>query len=97
MVVSQSNILGIIVENSLKWKAHVEYICEKARKRIFILINMMNFGLEYQIILDIYLKEIRPILEYGAVVFHSGLTRELSNEIEISREIIFIFYQNKLR
>ena len=52
---------------------------------------MMSLKLEYQIILDIYLKEIRPILEYGAVVFHSGLTKALSNDIEnIQRNILKI-------
>ena len=88
-VVSESKILGIMVENSLKWKTHVEFICENARKKFFILINMINLKLEYSIILDIYLKEIRPVLEYGAVVFHSGLTREQSNAIENIQRNIF--------
>ena len=90
-VVSQSKVLGIILQNSLKWNSHVENICERARKKFFILINMINLKLDYQIILDIYLKEIRPILEYGAVIFHSGLTQVLSNDIEtIQRNILKI-------
>ena len=88
-VVLQSKILGIVVENTLKLRAHVEYICNKARRKIFILTNMMSLSLEYKIILDVYLKEIRPIIEYGAVVFHSGLTRELSNDLENIQRNIF--------
>ena len=88
-VVSELKILGIVIQNSLKWKAHVNFICEKARRKFYILINMMNLSLDYQIILDVYLKEIRPILEYGAVVFHSGLTRELSNNIETIQRNFF--------
>ena len=79
----------MIIENSLKWKSHVEYICGKARKKFFILINMMNLKLDYQIILDIYIKEIRPILEYGAVVFHSGLTKDLSEQLETIQRHVF--------
>ena len=50
---------------------------------------MINLKLDYKIILDVYLKEIRPILEYGAIVFHSGLTRELSADIENIQRNIF--------
>ena len=88
-VVSVSKVLGIMIENSLNWKSHIDYICQKARKKFFILMNMMNLSLDYTIILDVYLKEVRPILEYGAVVFHSGLTRELSNDIENIQRNVF--------
>ena len=93
-VVHESKVLGIIIENSLKWKSHVEYICGKARKKFFILTNMMNLSLDYQIILDIYTKEIRPILEYGAVVFHSGLTKELSDQLETIQGTFSNCYQD---
>ena len=58
---------------------------------------MMNLSLDYQMILDVYMKEIRPILEYGAVVFHSGLTTELSNDIESIQRNIFMILSKYLK
>ena len=43
--------------------------------------------LEIDILLDFYLKEIRSILEYGVPVWHSGLSRILSNKIERVQKI----------
>ena len=77
-----TKILGITIDDSLKWDSHVDQICEKARKRIWILRRMMNVGLDYEIILDVYKKEIRSVLEYNSIIFHSGLTLALSEKIE---------------
>ena len=51
---------------------------------------MMNVGLSYELILDIYIKEIRSTLEYNSVIFHSGLTAKLSRKIEnIQRNVLY--------
>ena len=50
--------------------------------------RMMNLGLDYGIILDIYFKEIRSVLEYGAVIFHSGLTNKQSDDIEQIQKLV---------
>ena len=57
-IVEQTTILGLTVSASLKWTEHVDTITTKARKRIYILRKMMNNGFDYEIILDIYMKEI---------------------------------------
>ena len=49
---------------------------------------MMNNGFDYEIILDVYTKEIRSILEYCCVVFHHGLTQELENQIESVQRLV---------
>ena len=81
-VVSESKILGMIFSSDLKWNAHVSFMCRKARGRIWMLRRMLQLGLNYNKVLDFYYKEIRSVLEYGAVVFNSGLTIKLSQEIE---------------
>ena len=57
---------------------------------------MMIMGVDHQVILDIYNKEIRTILEYGAVVFHSGLTKKLSNLIENIQKLVLNLVSNYL-
>ena len=81
-VVETSKILGLQINNRLRWDSHVEYICNKARQRIWALRRLLQLNLDHETIIDFFLKEVRTILEYGAVVFHSGLTRQQSNSIE---------------
>ena len=87
-VVSESRILGLIVSDDLKWNSHVSFACSKARRRIWMLRRMMQLGLDAEIILDFYQKEIQSVLEYGAVVFHGGLTQQLSDEIESVQQLV---------
>ena len=44
--------------------------------------RLSELELDHNIILDFYQKEVRSILEYAAVVFHSGLTKQQSDTIE---------------
>ena len=48
----------------------------------------MQLGLDFGIILDVYNKEIRSILEYGAVLFHHSLTKKQSNAVENIQKIV---------
>ena len=68
-VVRQSKILGITLKDPLKWDSHVSNICNKARKKIWILRRMMNVGLSYELILDVYIKEVRSTLEDNCFPF----------------------------
>ena len=43
---------------------------------------MKVLNIEPEIILDFYFKEIRSILEMGCQIFHSGLTKNQSRDIE---------------
>lgn len=72
--------LGLYLSRNLRWHQHVDYIVSKAYQRI----NLMR---KYKFILDrntleaIYLSFVRPILEYGDVVFDNCTDQEL-NELE---------------
>ena len=68
--------------DSLKWDAHVSDVTERAQRRFFIIHKLMSNGFHCEFLIDVYCKEIRSILEYGSVLFHSGLTQELSNRLE---------------
>ena len=87
-IVSHTKILGLTLSRSLKWNEHVDVITNKARSRIYMLRKMMNNGFDYEIILDVYKKEIRSILEYCCVVFHHGLSQELEHQIESVQKLV---------
>ena len=94
-VVSESKILGLIISDNLRFDSHVEYICKRARKRIWLLRRLMQLGVDFQNILDFYYKEIRSVLEYGSVVFNGSLTK-LSNEIESVQRLVLKLLSNHL-
>ena len=87
-VVHSTKLLGVFLNDQLRWNTHVEYICAKARKRIWILRRLMDLDLDSETILDIYYKEIRSILEYASVVFHSGLTKKQSDTLESVQKLV---------
>ena len=43
--VTSFKLLGVIVSNTLKWQDNTDYICSKARKKIWLLRNMKKSGL----------------------------------------------------
>ena len=81
-VVQEAKILGIILTEDLKWEANTQYICSKAFKRMWILRRMKKLDVEPLILLDIYVKEIRSVLELAVPAWHCSLTQKQSADIE---------------
>lgn len=72
--VSCFKLLGVMISNDRIWSQNTEYICKKAKKKIWLLINMKKGGLNIQQLQDAFKKEIRSILELSVPVWHSSLT-----------------------
>ena len=81
-VVSSTRILGLIISDDLKWMQNTEFMTRKAMSRLWTLRRMKNLGLPNSIILDVYIKEIRSILEFGVPVWNGALTSQDSLKIE---------------
>ena len=80
--VSETELLGMILSCDLRWSLQVDYMHKRALKKVWLLRKLKLLDLDLELLLDFYLKEIRSILEYGAPVWHSGLTRKMSEKIE---------------
>ena len=88
-VTSEQKLLGVIIADNLKWDKNTEYICSKARQKLWVLrrLDQHNFS-QYQLF-DVYQKEIRSILEMCAPVWHSSLTKSQSRKIESIQKLAF--------
>ena len=75
-------VLGMNFSNRPNMWAHVEAICRGIRRRYWTLRNLKNSGFTEKELVTVYKTIIRPVAEYGAVVFHSSLTEEQTNLIE---------------
>ena len=72
--------LGIIINKNLNWHNHVEYITTKALKRLDVLYRC-RYKLDRKSLEVLYFTYIRPLLEYGDVLF-SDCDQLSMNKIE---------------
>ena len=78
----EMKILGVVVTPDLKWNANTRHIVQKAFKRMWILRRLKNNGAETQELKDVYIKQIRSILELAVPAWHPGLTVQNTIDIE---------------
>ena len=74
-------LLGIVVSADLSWHAHVAFVVSKACKRLFVLYQLLRFGISKADVIAVYCSLIRSVLEYCCPVWHCGLTQSQSTEI----------------
>ena len=68
---------------------NTNFICNKASKKLWTLRRLKKFNLDIYKIFDVYTKEVRSILEFAVPVWHSGLTRNESRQIETIQKASF--------
>ena len=92
---THATVLGLIIEENLKWNKNTEFIFKKAASKLWLLRRLKQFDLEPEILTDFYLKEVRVHLEYGVPVWYSAITRQQSNSLEkIQRWAVSIILNN---
>ena len=80
--VKEETILGLTIQDDLKWNSHVEKIIKKANKRLFLLTLLKRSGVDQNDLVEMYTSITRPILEYASPVFHAALPKYLQRDIE---------------
>ena len=79
-VVTSHKVLGIIIQNDLKWNEHIASVVAKASKRLHIL--RVFCSVTAADLISIYVSLIRSILEYSCIVWHYSLPSYLSEQLE---------------
>ena len=81
-VVEEYKLLGMMITSDLKWDTNTEYITKKAFSRLWMIRRLKHLGLKTESLLKTFETQVRSLLEYGAVTWHSMLTEENSKSIE---------------
>ena len=81
-VVSDVKLVGVMVSHDLKWQKNTDFICLRARRKLWVLRRLKKFDMEISKLVDVYKKEVRSLLEYAVPVWHSSITVNQSNQIE---------------
>lgn len=72
--VSSIKILGIIFDNKLTWKTHIDKLKNECITRVNILkiLSANNWGADKQILLNTYKSLIRSRINYGSIIYQSA-------------------------
>jgi len=78
--VKEHTHLGLTLSSNMSWKPHVDRICSRAGQRNNIL-RKLKFRLPRKTLENLYKSLVRPMLEYGDIVFDDNSTT-LSQRLE---------------
>ena len=91
--VKSYRLLGIWLDDDMKWSTNTDYITKKAAKRLYLLRKLKNYGASKDDLKSFYCATIRSIVEYGAQIWHENLTNEQHDAIErIQKRALRIIY-----
>jgi hypothetical protein len=83
--------LGITFAHDLRWSTHIEYITNKAWKRIKIM-KKIKYQLDRKSIEVIYQSFIKPNLEYADVLFYNCTQSDKKDLKQIQHEAARIIF-----
>ncbi|XP_072018247.1 uncharacterized protein [Amphiura filiformis] len=81
-VVEKVKLLGVMIQNNLCWDEQVDSMYAKANRKLFMLRKLKEASLSPEELLLVYKGYIRPVLEYAAPLWHSGLTHNQVAQLE---------------
>ena len=89
-VAKHAKLLGVIRN------MHVDSIVKKAAKRVYMLYQLKRAGIRQTDLVNVYVSVVRPVLEYACPVWHTNLTKYLSDNIEmIQKRALKSIFPNK--
>ena len=81
--ITQTKLLGTIIQSDLKWSENTDMIAKKGYQRMIILRKLYAFNIsDSDLVNNIYNLYIRSILEQNCQVWHYDITQEEKSDLE---------------
>ena len=87
--ITEIKFLGVIIDNKLKWNAHINYITKKISKSVSIL-KMVKFTFPSDILKSIYYSLIYPYYTYCNIIWGSAANVHLDSLIKLQKKSVRI-------
>ena len=84
--VPESKLLGVIIQDNLKWDKHVEHITKKASKRLYYIRELKRAGVPPAQLLLVFKSLVRSVLEYACQVWFTSITKEQKRVLEMTQK-----------
>ena len=88
--------LGLIIDCSLSWHDHIEYICSKISKSINIIAKLKPY-VTRQSLISIYYALVYPYLTYGCVLWGNNYEASVSQLARLQNKVVRIINNVPLR
>ena len=66
---TEFKLLGVVIQDNLKWNSHISSVLKKANKRIYYIRACRKAHLPDEVGLTTYTTKIRPLLEYACPIW----------------------------
>ena len=87
-LIEQTKLLGVILSSDLSWAANTEYIVKRCLNKTWMLRRLKRLGASQDDLLEVYIKQVRSLAEYGVPVWNSSLTGEDIVSLERIQKIL---------
>ena len=81
-IVQSAKLVGVHIQNDLKWNTHIDSIVKKSHTRIHFLVQLRRANVPKKDMIKFYLCIIRPVLEYACPAWSTSLPHYLSEKLE---------------
>ncbi len=93
-----TKLLGVVINNTLTWEDHIDYITTNAAKRFWALRSLQKLGCPPQELIIFYKSSILPLLEYASPVWSPAINVEQIRSLEnVQCRAIRIITKKKLK
>ena len=81
-VVEEVRLLGVTLNSKLSWQAHIDSMCTRAYRRLWIIRRLKKLGATTEDLLTVYFTQIRCILEFAVAAWNASLTKAQISQLE---------------
>ena len=82
-VVDEMRLLGLIIQSDMKWQSNTDNMVAKANKKLWMLRRLKTLGADTADLVDVYVKQIRCVLELAVPAWQGAITQ--AEELELER------------
>ena len=77
--VDSVTLVGVEIDSSLSWGKNTKKMVKKAFQRMWVIRRLKRLGASTADLKEVYIKQIRSVLEFSVSVWRPGLTKQCSN------------------
>ena len=90
-VVEEVRLLGLIIRSDMKWHSNTDNMVTRANKKLWMLRRLKSLGAENEDLVDVYIKQVRCLLELAAPAWQGAITQAERLDIErIQKSALYI-------
>ena len=95
-VVESYKLLGLTICSNLKFHENTKIICKRGFSKLYLLRRLKKLGASTEILRDVYIKQVRSILEYAVPAWGPLITETEAIQIErVQKCALALIYNSK--